>query len=110
MNLKNFSLIKVFKNETEKIKPCISIFLKTMMDNLTEVDDYVFSEQYGLSEYDIERLIFVITTPPLIIFGSFGNILTFIVMRTGSLKDASTCFYMSVLAVTDTGKYEVVAC
>ena len=31
--------------------------------------------------------------------------LTFIVMQRGSLKEVSTCFYMSVLALADTGKY-----
>ena len=55
-------------------------------------------------EYEVERLIFVVTTPPLVVFGSFGNILTFIVMRTASLKDVSTCFYMSILALADTGE------
>ena len=29
----------------------------------------------------------------------------FIVMRTGSLIDVSTCFYMSILALADTGEY-----
>ena len=40
----------------------------------------------------------------IIIFGSIGNILTIIIMRKGSLKDVSTCFYMSILAVADTGE------
>ena len=39
------------------------------------------------------------------VFGGIGNILTFIVMQRGSLKEVSTCFYMSVLALADTGKY-----
>ena len=37
-------------------------------------------------------------------FGGFGNILTFIVMQRGSLKEISVCFYMSMLALSDTGK------
>ena len=39
------------------------------------------------------------------VVGGFGNILTFIVMQRGSLKEVSTCFYMSMLALVDTGKY-----
>ena len=76
------------------------------MGNSTE-DDYAFVDNYGNRDYDIERLIWVISMPPLIIFGSFGNILTFIVMRTGSLKDVSTCFYMSILALVDTSEYKI---
>ena len=38
------------------------------------------------------------------VFGGFGNILTFIVMQRGSLKEISVCFYMSMLALSDTGK------
>lgn len=44
----------------------------------------------------------VITLPILIIFGSICNILTFIVMRRKRMRVSSTCFYMAVLAVTDT--------
>ena len=54
--------------------------------------------------YEIERLMFVVIYGTLIPLGSFGNILTIIVMQRGSLKDVSTCLYMSVLAVADTGK------
>ena len=46
-----------------------------------------------------------LTNFALPILGGIGNILTIIVMQRGSLKDVSTCFYMSVLAVADTGKY-----
>ena len=40
----------------------------------------------------------------IIIFGSIGNILSFLVLRRGELKKLSTCFYMTALAVADTGK------
>ena len=33
-----------------------------------------------------------------------GNLLTFYVMRSGSLKHVSSCFYMAILALADTGK------
>ena len=40
----------------------------------------------------------------LVILGTIGNGLTLIVMRRGSLRNVSTCFYMAVLAVADTGE------
>ena len=51
----------------------------------------------------IKEMIWFISHPILIIFGTFGNVLVFIVMRRGSLKNVSTCFYMSILALADTG-------
>ena len=44
------------------------------------------------------------------ILGGFGNILTFMVMRRRSVKEVSTCFYMSMLALVDTGKYITKGC
>ena len=38
------------------------------------------------------------------ILGTIGNGLTFVVMQRGSLRNVSTCFYMAMLAVADTGK------
>ena len=43
----------------------------------------------------------------IIVFGTIGNLLTFIVMQRGSLKNSSTCFYMAMLALSDTGKCEM---
>ena len=37
-------------------------------------------------------------------FVLIGNLISFVVMRKGSMKDVSTCFYMSLLALADTGK------
>ena len=55
-------------------------------------------------EREVARMIHVITRPILIILGTIGNMLSFYVMRRGSLKNVSTCFYMSILALADTGK------
>ena len=44
------------------------------------------------------------------VVGGFGNILTFIVMQKASLKEVSTCFYMSMLALADRGKYITEGC
>ena len=55
----------------------------------------------------IERLVTIISSPIIVVGGTFGNILTFIVMRRGSLREVSTCFYMSILALADTGKLTI---
>ena len=57
--------------------------------------------------YETERLIYVFTLPVITLMGSAGNMLTFFAMRRGSLKDVSTCFYMAILALTDTSKCSV---
>ena len=40
----------------------------------------------------------------ILVLGTIGNTMSFFVMRRGSLKDVSTCFYMSILAVADMGE------
>ena len=51
----------------------------------------------------IGRLIRLATFPINIIFGTVGNLLILFVMQRGSLKKTPICFYMSVLAIADTG-------
>ena len=53
---------------------------------------------------EIVRVIQVIGRPPIIVLGTIGNLLTFFTMQKGSLKNTSTCFYMAILALADTGK------
>ena len=54
--------------------------------------------------YEEERWINGCIRPVISVIGTIGNLLAFIVMRQGSLKEVSTCFYMAILALTDTGK------
>ena len=54
---------------------------------------------------NIDRNINLTVIPILIVFGTIGNLLSFYVMRKSSLKKVSTCFYMSMLALADTGEY-----
>ena len=56
------------------------------------------------TDVEIARLIHVIFRPILFIFGTAGNCLSFYIMRRTSLKDVSSCFYMSILAIADTSK------
>ena len=56
---------------------------------------------------EVARLIEVFIRPILFIFGTYGNAVSFYIMRRGSLKKVSTCFYMAMLAIADTRKYEL---
>ena len=55
-----------------------------------------------LSHKELARLLQVFIRPILIIMGTYGNALSFYIMRRGSLKEVSTCFYMAMLAIADT--------
>ena len=52
---------------------------------------------------EIVRLMQVYGRPPIIVLGTIGNVLAFIVMRRGEMREVSTCFYMAILALADTG-------
>ena len=52
---------------------------------------------------DVVRMIQVIGNPPIVLFGTVANLLTFITMQGGSLKNMSTCVYMAILGLADTG-------
>ena len=67
-------------------------------------------DDYKQLYINIEWWINVIAYITLLVFGGFGNILTFVVMQRASLKEISTCFYMSILALADTGKYNTAGC
>ena len=71
-------------------------------DNITIPPD----ESNGTTgwEYTTADLILVVSYLIIVVFGSIGNILTFIIMGRGSMKDVSTCYYMSILALADTGE------
>ena len=73
---------------------------ESLYNNITEL-----SVTKDDSAFEISRIIKLIGYPIIVIFGTFGNLLSFYIMRRGSLKDVPTCFYMSILALTDTGKY-----
>ena len=75
--------------------------------NVTETDDSTEShdstESTTWDNREIARIIHVIVRPTLVVFGTTGNILSFYIMRRSSLKHLSTCFYMAILALADTG-------
>ena len=61
-------------------------------------------ESFEWTIEEIARLIQIIVRPILIIIGTIGNCLTLYIMRKTSLKNVSSCFYMSILALADTSK------
>ena len=80
--------------ESTEIAP--NILTSITFDNDTEPDDVD-------PQKEIVRMIQVIARPPIIVLGTTGNVLTFITMQRGSLKHISTCFYMAILGLADTG-------
>ena len=69
---------------------------------LNESNSINASETNG--EQEIARIFHVTGRPILVLFGTVGNLLAFYVMQRSSLNKVSTCFYMSILALADTGK------
>ena len=75
------------------------------LTDATESRGYYHSGAGSQEEY-AARMIFVVLGPVFLILGSAGNILSLAVLRSGEFKELSTCFYMSVLAVMDTGRFK----
>ena len=69
---------------------------------LTINEEPVTEDDNNLAE--IVRLMQVYGRPLIIVLGTIGNFLAFIVMRRGSMRHVSTCFYMAILALADIGK------
>ena len=70
----------------------------------TTTEPSIGEETLKWTNAEIARLIQIISRPILIILGTAGNGLSFYIMRRTSLKDVSSCFYMSILALADTSK------
>ena len=77
--------------------------------NTSTTEDALSATETPVSDENKEvvRLIEVFIRPILFIFGTYGNAVSFYIMRRGSLKKVSTCFYMTMLAIADTRKYEL---
>ena len=72
--------------------------------NSTTTSDIV-QEEFKWTSEEIARWIHMIFRPIYLVIGTIGNSLTFYIMPRTSLKDVSSCFYMSLLALTDSSKY-----
>ena len=80
----NFSSTEFFNFSNSTVKPTLH---------------FVIDEKSKWTNAEIARLIHIIIRPLLIVTGTLGNCLSFCIMRRTALKDVSSCFYMSLLAV-----------
>ena len=81
----------------------VSLFYSNLLDkNETKVNYSV-----SFSKNEVARLLQVFMRPLLIILGTYGNAVSFYIMRRGSLKEVSTCSYKAMLAIADTGEYKL---
>ena len=86
------------------VEECNGTMTNTALGNWTLNISTSVHETTRVDGYETVRWIQVIGRPPIIALGTLGNVLAFIAMQRGSLKNLSTCFYMAILAVADTGE------
>ena len=80
----------------------------TAIFNISNATESEIQETLSSSaEEELARTLHVVIRPILIVFGTIANGLSFYIMRQGSLKKMSTCFYLSILALVDTSKCEM---
>ena len=77
----------------------------TTLDNVNLNSSADTEDDWYGKEEKMAKTVILSTFPVILVIGTIGNLLTFIVMQRGSLKHLSTCFYMAMLAVADTCKY-----
>ena len=68
------------------------------------IEPIVVEQSFKWTNEEIARMLQIIIRPILFLSGTVGNCLTFYVMKKTGLKDVSSCFYMSLLALADTRK------
>ena len=78
---------------------------QTASDDSFKISRTINFNRMDYQQLQISRLLVIKSFPVIIVIGTIGNVLTFIVMQRGSLKHSSTCFYMAMLASADTCKY-----
>ena len=59
---------------------------------------------YGGKE-EIGQKVHLVVGACILLFGTFGNVMTLLILRTKQLRELSTCIYMSAMAVCDLGKF-----
>ena len=65
---------------------------------------YVSFNEFWLqsSEFKILQILQLYVPPILIVFGSIGNVLAFVVLTRKHMRHSSICFYMAMFAITNT--------
>ena len=101
--MENFSSVTMYHGT----QPFSSIteHITTLSEHITNnsVNSPTAQQNHQVSK--IVAILDITILPTLLIVGTIGNLLTFIVMQRGSLKHSSTCFYMLILAISDSCKY-----
>ena len=92
----NYTSLEPFR-ETDNIDDSISVTHRDQNNRTNDTKHFEWIDETA-------RTVVVISFPIIIVLGTIGNLLTFVVMRRGSLKHSSTCFYMAILALADTGE------
>ena len=91
--------------ETKHILNCnLSDPTEILNSSCTLTEAMVGEETFKWTSEEIVRLIQILVRPMLTVTGTLGNVLSLYIMRRTSLKNVSSCFYMAVLALADTGK------
>ena len=82
------------------------ILSTTGSSNLSDIPSQstVMEQSFKWTIEEIARMLQIVVRPILLVIGTVGNFLTFYIMRRSSLKDVSSCFYMSFLALADSSK------
>ena len=93
----NTSAVGTDNNSAEEDFNTSALFTNESDSNVTDVSSS------GSQRNEVAYFLDVIIRPILIVLGTYGNAVSFYIMRRGSLKKVSTCFYMAILAIADTG-------
>ena len=106
-SIPNKSQDKMVIQDDEYFAPSVSVRTIGEMINASQYP----SNTSELAEYDtnrhISKILILSTFPFILLIGTVGNSLTFIIMQRGSLKHSSTCFYMAILALADSSKFNI---
>ena len=97
------STVRMNSNLSASINLTISFENLSNETQLQETQDKPKSDENIYEQ--IAWYIQIIHRPIVIVLGTIGNLLTFYIMKKGSLKEVSTCFYMAILALADTGMF-----
>ena len=107
---KKFTEKKIFK----RTEGMVDTFYPVVAENTTANGDVSNATESEIqetltpsAEEELARILNLVIRPVLTVFGTIGNGLSFYIMRQGSLKKMSTCFYLSILALADTSKCEM---
>ena len=84
----NLNISEIDNNSSYNLNTSVT-YVDESYNKETEISSTGF-----LSKEEVIRLVQVFIRPILVVLGTYGNALSFYIMRRGSLREVSTCFYM----------------